>query len=1361
MKISLWRLIGGVMCVACLLLGVAVAVADGASQEASAGAESLGGLESPLVGSPGEEGAGRLSSPEALAEDARSRTAFSGYGRAQAVALAKRVFGVGGPQWDASQDPGAGRITGYVGEDAAAEVLPGGQHVLLDSSMPLRSVLGSGQLAPVSLSLSAGGGGYMPTNPLVPIVIGKNAAEGVSFQFGLRVAPAQHEAPEPPEVVGDSVFFPGTAKDTDFMLEPAPDGVEASWQILSAEGSSENGLSFALPAGASLILSQRVKGAAEVLLEGKRLLLVMPASATQADGAGLPVSFAVSGNTLVTHVDLEGNVDFPVMVNPLITQEYGGGGKFWAGWYQTGTTGAYFEGGSGNEGILAGLDENYGGGAWAAWELAAPGAPNEGSITRVDVRGLEHNYGAATYLQSGIEGGQASFPAWTFNGTNPSETHSGLLYTGEWIKQSEHRAAAFCANSAGGYDGGPKPLCNEEIAGGEHYRLGVVGQEAKSYTQWSEIENTWVKFLDTSKITGDFATGATTAGGYTNALGSGKQWFGPAAKTRFEYSAVDNAFGVASMTLQRWTGSAWETIQSNNYETEGGCDGEVQCGTARSRELDYESLAGHLVNGEDKLRLVVRDPSGVEQIPWEPDLHVDTTPPQITLVTGEHMAGETINITEGQAGNWIGVEAKGEAGISSLAIEVDGHQSGGDQGSCPYEGCAASGRWTLNGAELGEGLHTLTVVATDNAGNIEHKTVSLIVHTAAPVAMGPGSVNPESGDFAMESADVDLKDSAGALEVRRHYDSRNVSEGAEGPLGPQWTIGLGSTASLEVVESEGKIEGVAVSSSGGVSFFPAKEGGGFESPPGDSTLKLSLVNGGKEYLLEDVAKGTSTSFTLPAGAKQWLPTVSTGAVATDTLTDTYKSVEVEKGKIVVEPTEELAPHGHEKCPPTVAEMQSGCRALLFYYGSEGSEQPEAKGESESEWGWYANQLTKVVAVAWSTSAGKMQEVAVAEYAYDKHGRLRAEWDPRIKPALKTIYGYDSEDHVTAVSPPGQQPWLMTYGTDPEDSSTGRLIKVLRPKAPTALWAGQQPTNSVRPTVSGVVALGKRLAVSNGEWEHAALSYGYQWERCNTSGGECSPIGGATNANYIPGLEDLYHHTLRARVTATNAGGSAVATTVVSAEVGAEAWRGFASHSETADSGSAIDAVSCLPESTDCVLSDSKGNAKYATNVSSKAAASWSSWSGPGLSPSEAVACPTNGLCLLAAGSSDEGAGNLYYATSLGGSWSEAYSPAYGVDAIACVSSSLCVDGQDGDGYLRSSTKPASTSWSLVDQGSAKMTAATCLSSAFCVIADNAGRVHVVVELSEDRIGKLDRNRRGWIHSADRRGMRLENLMPSR
>jgi hypothetical protein len=174
---------------------------------------------------------------------------------------------------------------------------------------------------------------------------------------------------------------------------------------------------------------------------------------------------------------------------------------------------------------------------------------------------------------------------------------------------------------------------------------------------------------------------------------------------------------------------------------------------------------------------------------------------------------------------------------------------------------------------------------------------------------------------------------------------------------------------------------------------------------------------------------------------------------------------------------------------------------------------------------------------------------------------------------------------------------------------------------------------------------------------------------------------------------------------------------------AKAYRRHA-YTQTIDSGNSLNAISCVAGTSDCVASDSKGNAFYAANVSTSASASWHSWTGPsGISPSQAVACPTTALCLLADGKEVAG-GNLYYATSLGGSWTQAYAPSFGVDAIACSSSSFCVTGQDGSGYFRYSTSPASTSWTLEDQGSASMKGVSCVSLAFCAMVDSTGNVHV-------------------------------------
>ncbi len=175
----------------------------------------------------------------------------------------------------------------------------------------------------------------------------------------------------------------------------------------------------------------------------------------------------------------------------------------------------------------------------------------------------------------------------------------------------------------------------------------------------------------------------------------------------------------------------------------------------------------------------------------------------------------------------------------------------------------------------------------------------------------------------------------------------------------------------------------------------------------------------------------------------------------------------------------------------------------------------------------------------------------------------------------------------------------------------------------------------------------------------------------------------------------------------------------------ESWK------EQIDPGNSLNAVSCVPASTECVVADSKGNAMYSTNLSAKGPFSWKSWSGPA-SPSEAIACPSSSLCVLADGHVEEGTpeegvgGSMYYATSLDGSWTEAFNPAFGVVAVSCASTSFCVSGEEeGFGAIRYTTKPASHEWVAVDGiSSGAMNAVDCLSASFCAAVDSKGNVHI-------------------------------------
>ncbi|HST56232.1 MAG TPA: putative Ig domain-containing protein [Solirubrobacteraceae bacterium] len=177
----------------------------------------------------------------------------------------------------------------------------------------------------------------------------------------------------------------------------------------------------------------------------------------------------------------------------------------------------------------------------------------------------------------------------------------------------------------------------------------------------------------------------------------------------------------------------------------------------------------------------------------------------------------------------------------------------------------------------------------------------------------------------------------------------------------------------------------------------------------------------------------------------------------------------------------------------------------------------------------------------------------------------------------------------------------------------------------------------------------------------------------------------------------------------------------------------ATHTQTIDAGHSLNAVSCVPGTTTCVAANSQGNAFYATNVSASAAATWSSWSGPGVSPSYAVECPTSTLCLLAAGTIN-GGGKMYHATSLGGAFLASFSPSFGVNAVSCPSASFCASAQ-GEGNMRFSTTPSTSSpWTIVGLGGGDLEDVSCLSSSFCVEVDNRGNVHVATEeITEDYV----------------------------
>jgi streptogramin lyase len=1454
--------------------------------------------EGPLVipGSLGEaeqlkaEQEDKLTNPEAVTVREESRMKFSGLGTEQASKVDGEAFSavIDEPDGGPPRLPEGQSITGYVSANVGQVNLGGGEHGLVQTLAPMAIQGSSGGWSPVDLGLSEVGGVFVPANPLVAVRIPKRLGEGVQVPgAGISVSPVASNdaslAGSEGVVDGTTVFFANTSTDTDTVVKPSTWGFAVDTVLRSVESPQQLSFRVEMPEGASLVEAKDGSEAVEVVKEGVTIARIPAPGARDAAGSVVPVSMSVSGDVLELSVDDSSGVfQYPIEVDPEFTKGTDSGLGLERNWLYHESPSAGFNHGS----------------IWMYRSEIADSSGQQAEVyyrTNGDSKIYELSTGSVIDPdESGIFTTEARVYL-ELDGSGGYENGSTIASTGNPL----HEENQLCA------PGGCSPG-----NGGEHNLVRFADALTGSHGS-NRVELTKATvYIAQPKETHATVNYNTSSADVTYTL-EGKEhktpnvfynggWIGPNSGG-IEVGSKDLGIGVSQTSLQFYDkGVGW--FSPFYTKPDYSCD-DIQCPAEVHEVFTYSQLKT-VYEGEQLFRASATDAfehtSSTEYGEGEHEIKIDATPPHGITLTGLPGKGEELELGEVEA--HIKVEATdGEgsvvsSGIKSITLGVDGKEIGSPSGSCPRGPCTASGEWSINGAELGVGRYTLTVVATDNAGNVASKNYVLSVYHASPVAMGPGSVNPESGDFALGATDVDLSGGAGSLAVTRHYDSRNPREGEESPLGPQWTLSLGSLASLEVLPDGS----VMVVGPEGLTHFSVKKGGGFEAPAGDTNLTLEYESVNKEYLLKDAAKGTTTGFTLPSGAKSWMPTISKGPVATNTVTDTYESVEAgveyplpEKsepfgitsgsegdlwytdyetskigkittsgtvteyalpsgsdpfniaqgpegnlwytdwgsskvgkitptgtiteyalpsgsdpvgitagpdgnlwyadrgsrkvgkitpsgliteyslpggdpnsiaegsegdlwyteyetskvgkittsgvvteyplpetseaydiidgpkgdlwftdsglygedssigkitpsgvlseywvpgeygrlrdiaegpegdlwfteenfGKIakmtqsgvvteysppagnsplgiargpegniwyteagsskigmttasgtIVEPKLELAPHASASCPAGEWEKwEKACRGLEFVYAHKTKENI---GENETEWGEYKGRLEEVEFIAYNPSSKAIARTAVAKYEYDRLGRLRAEFNPEISPALKTIYGYDAEGHVTAMTSPGRESWAFTYGTIPADSNTGRLVKVARAPASAKLWKGEAPKNTEAPKLSGTAIVGIAMGVSSGVWSGEPVAYAYQWEDCNAYGEECTPILGADNANYTP-VEGDVGHELVAVVTATNGGGSVVSASVASSEVQshvteypvAEAYFGIAAGADgnlwlTQEYMDAISKVTPKGEATMYKLSSSFCGPNYITPGPSSENALW-------------------------------------------------------------------------------------------------------------------------------------------------------------
>jgi hypothetical protein len=95
------------------------------------------------------------------------------------------------------------------------------------------------------------------------------------------------------------------------------------------------------------------------------------------------------------------------------------------------------------------------------------------------------------------------------------------------------------------------------------------------------------------------------------------------------------------------------------------------------------------------------------------------------------------------------------------------------------------------------------------------------------------------------------------------------------------------------------------------------------------------------------------------------------------------------------------------------------------------------------------------------------------------------------------------------------------------------------KQPEWVAVGGEPANQSPPQISGTAKQGDTLTEAHGSWLNGTKSFGYQWERCDRGGGDCSAISNATRRSYTLTVTDVGHR-MRVQESASNRYGTAPA-----------------------------------------------------------------------------------------------------------------------------------------------------------------------------------------------------------------------------
>lgn len=215
--------------------------------------------------------------------------------------------------------PGGATVERYLDDFSARIDIPGqGPDVIAKSTTPVR-VEENGVKRAVDLKLVDVGDAIEPKTPVVALSFADTLGGGITIAENIRMRIVGADRSAVATIAGQQVFYANALKDADVFAMPLPAGLETFVQLRSSASPKTITYQFDLPKGARLVALPG-EHAGIAIVRGDDLLAMIDAPVSKdANDVVVPTTTSIEGTRLSLHVAADDSTAYPILVDPVVT----------------------------------------------------------------------------------------------------------------------------------------------------------------------------------------------------------------------------------------------------------------------------------------------------------------------------------------------------------------------------------------------------------------------------------------------------------------------------------------------------------------------------------------------------------------------------------------------------------------------------------------------------------------------------------------------------------------------------------------------------------------------------------------------------------------------------------------------------------------------------------------------------------------------------------------------------------------------------------------------------------------------------------------------------------------------------------